>query len=71
MRGGAIEQRRNPVSAHDLVTAIRQRGGCSDPGGSVGDLPARLQRLRRPDDLVLVLGAGDIDKALEGILAAL
>jgi UDP-N-acetylmuramate--alanine ligase len=59
------------VSAQDLVSAIRERGGRCDCGGSVGDLPDRLSRVRRPEDLVLVLGAGDIDKAVEVIVAAI
>jgi UDP-N-acetylmuramate--alanine ligase len=59
------------VSADDLVQAVRKAGGCCEPGGTVQKLPSRVADLRRGDDLVLVLGAGDIDKALEAILAGL
>ena len=59
------------VCAQDLVSAIRDRGGRCDRGGSVGDLPDRVSKVRRPEDLVLVLGAGDIDKAVEVIVAAI
>jgi UDP-N-acetylmuramate-alanine ligase len=57
------------VSAHDLVGAIRDLGASSEGGGGVTDLPNVMGSLHRPGDLVMVLGAGDIDKALEGILA--
>ncbi|MBK8099698.1 MAG: UDP-N-acetylmuramate--L-alanine ligase [Planctomycetes bacterium] len=56
------------VSAHDLVQAVRDRGGRCEAGGAVRQLPALVGELRRADDLVLVLGAGDIDQALEGIV---
>ncbi|MGE3174780.1 MAG: UDP-N-acetylmuramate--L-alanine ligase [Planctomycetota bacterium] len=59
------------VSAGDLVEAILRRGGQSSGGGSVGDLPDRIAARARPDDLVLMLGAGDIDRAMEAILASL
>jgi UDP-N-acetylmuramate--alanine ligase len=62
---------RASVSAGDLVQAVRDRGGSCESGGSVGSLPARVAALRRDGDLVLVLGAGDIDLAVEGILAGL
>ncbi len=57
------------VSARDLVGAIRDLGAASEGGGGVTDLPNVVGSLHRPGDLVMVLGAGDIDKALEGILA--
>jgi len=59
------------VSAQDLVQAIRDRGGRSELGGSVQRLPARVAELRQDDELVLVLGAGDIDRAVEEILLVL
>lgn len=62
---------RASVSASDLVAAVRDRGGRCDTGGSVGNLPARVAEHHRDGDLVLVLGAGDIDHAVEGILAGL
>ena len=57
------------VSARDLVGAIRELGASSEGGGGITDLPNVMGSLHRPGDLVMVLGAGDIDKALEGILA--
>jgi UDP-N-acetylmuramate--alanine ligase len=62
---------RSAVCAGDLVQAIRTRGGLAELGGSVNRLPSLVGELRRPDDLVLVLGAGDIDNAVEAIVAVL
>lgn len=62
---------RASVSALDLVMAVRERGGRCEPGGAVAQLPERVAACRRADDLVLVLGAGDIDSAVGGILAGL
>jgi UDP-N-acetylmuramate--alanine ligase len=62
---------RASVSAQDLVTAVRDRGGRCEAGGAVGRLPDLVAGLRKGDDLVLVLGAGDIDTSVEGILAVL
>jgi UDP-N-acetylmuramate--alanine ligase len=59
------------VSARDLVEAVRACGGRSEPAGGVDALPQRIAELRRAQDLVLVLGAGDIDQAVGGILAGL
>ena len=62
---------RSQVSAGDLVEAIRARGGKSNHGGSIEELPETVLRLRKDDELVLMLGAGDIDRAVEGVLARL
>jgi UDP-N-acetylmuramate--alanine ligase len=59
------------VCAEDLVQAVRACGGQCEPGGAVAGLPDRIAGLRRTEDLVMVLGAGDIDLAVEGILAGL
>jgi UDP-N-acetylmuramate--alanine ligase len=59
------------VSAGDLVQAIRTCGGRAELGGSVARLPSLVGEMRKQDDLVLVLGAGDIDTAVEAILAVL
>ncbi|MEO6593382.1 MAG: UDP-N-acetylmuramate--L-alanine ligase [Planctomycetota bacterium] len=59
------------VSADDLVQAVRTCGGLCEPGGSVAGLPALVATLRREHDVVLVLGAGDIDQAVGGIVANL
>ena len=57
------------VSARDLVAAVLDRGGMCSAGGSVDDLPQRVASSRNDGDLVLVLGAGDVDRAKEAILA--
>jgi len=62
---------RASVSAGDLVAAVRACGGISEPGGTVQRLPARVAELHRDGDIVFVLGAGDIDQAVGGILAGL
>ena len=59
------------VSAQDLVAAIRDQGGRAETGGPVAAVPERLLAIRRDGDVVLLLGAGDIDKALGGIVAGL
>jgi UDP-N-acetylmuramate--alanine ligase len=59
------------VSAHDLVAAIQHAGGAAVAGGSVDSLPPFVLPRRRDGDVVLLLGAGDIDKALGGIVAGL
>jgi len=56
------------VSAGDLVNAIRERGGDAHYGGPVLELPAAMASHRRDGDVVFVLGAGDIDQAVEGIV---
>jgi UDP-N-acetylmuramate--alanine ligase len=62
---------REQVCAGDLVEAIRSRGGVSERGGSIGELPERVSELRHEDDLVLMLGAGEIDGVVEDVLARL
>ena len=62
---------RQRVCAQDLVMAIRERGGSSETGGSVSDLPERVSTLRHENDLVLMLGAGEIDGVVEDVLARL
>ncbi|MFP8874025.1 MAG: UDP-N-acetylmuramate--L-alanine ligase [Myxococcota bacterium] len=58
---------RSRVSAEDLVRAIRELGGCSERGGTVQELPDRVRAMYGSNDLVLVLGAGDIDQAVDEI----
>ncbi|MCA8952281.1 MAG: UDP-N-acetylmuramate--L-alanine ligase [Planctomycetes bacterium] len=62
---------RGSVSALDLVDAVRERGGRCGLGGSVAELPARVLEHCGPRDVVLVLGAGDVDRAVGGIVAAI
>jgi UDP-N-acetylmuramate--alanine ligase len=62
---------RSSVSAADLGAAVARLGGDCTAGGQVADLREVVQRVRRPDDVVLVLGAGDIDRAVGGIVAQL
>jgi len=59
------------VSAVDLVDRIRELGGRSEPGGDVRRLPDRIETLRRNDELVLMLGAGQIETVVEDVLARL
>jgi len=62
---------RAAVSAGDLVAAIRSLGGASVAAGGVAQLPAAVLAVRRAGDVVLLLGAGDVDQALGGIVAGL
>lgn len=59
------------VSARDLVAAIRSQGGEAEAVGAVDDAPAFTLARHRTDDIVLLLGAGDIDRALGGIVAGI
>ena len=62
---------RSQVSALDLVEAIQGLGGHCASGGSICDLPQRIRNEHRKGDLVLLLGAGDIDQVVEEIVAGL
>lgn len=70
---GARESRevRNSVSAADLADRIRARGTRSEVGGSPEEIPERVAAVRHPQDLVLLLGAGDIDVVVEDLVAAM
>ena len=59
------------VSAGDLVNAVRERGGDAHFGGPVAELAASVTGRHRPGDVVLVLGAGNIDSAVGGIVGGI
>lgn len=59
------------VSARDLVEAIKGCGASAEATGSIRELPARLRDRYHPGDVVLLLGAGDIDQVLEDVVAFL
>ncbi len=59
------------VCAQDLVQAVRACGTACEPGGPIPGLPDAVSAMRHADDIVLLLGAGDIDQALGGIVARL
>jgi UDP-N-acetylmuramate--alanine ligase len=65
------EEHRRRVNAADLVQATRAAGGLAEAGGGIADLPSRLRELRRRDEMVLILGAGDIEKVVEDVVAGL
>lgn len=62
---------RASVSAGDLVAAVLAQGGACRSGGAVADLPGQVLERVRGSDVVLLLGAGDIDRALGGIVAGI
>jgi UDP-N-acetylmuramate--alanine ligase len=62
---------KSKVSASDLVSAVLRRGGTCEPGGGVSDLPGRLRGTVNRDDLLLLLGAGDIDRVLDDVVAVI
>ncbi|MBL8735886.1 MAG: UDP-N-acetylmuramate--L-alanine ligase [Planctomycetes bacterium] len=62
---------RASVSAGDLVAAVLAQGGACRTGGAVADLPGQVLERVRGSDIVLLLGAGDIDRALGGIVAGI
>jgi UDP-N-acetylmuramate--alanine ligase len=59
------------VSSADLVQAVCELGGSCAAAGSVAAVPDAVRRARTADDIVLLLGAGDIDQAVGGIVAGL
>ena len=59
------------VSAADLVAAVQERGCRCDAVGAVAAVPVAVRAARTNDELVLLLGAGDIDRAVGGVVAAL
>ncbi len=59
---------RASVCAEDLVQAVCANGGRCEAGGPIAGLPARVAASHKAGEIVLVLGAGDIDGAVEGIL---
>jgi len=65
------ERDRESVSAADLVTRIRQRGGAASYVARFEEIGARLAREARPGDLVLTMGAGDIWKVADDLLSRL
>ena len=65
------EEIKASVCAGDLVAAICAAGGRSVAGGSVEELPSRLAAQKSDGDLILMLGAGDVDRAKEAILVGL
>ncbi len=70
---GARESKeiRDKVCSQDLVEAIRELGGQAEHGGSVQDLPDLLCDARSEKDLLLILGAGDIDEVVDDVVARL
>jgi UDP-N-acetylmuramate--alanine ligase len=65
------EELRRRISAADLVRAFERRGTRCELGRAVVELPAQIVARRRPDDLVLILGAGDIDAVVPGVVAGI
>lgn len=59
------------VSSADLVQAVRALGGSCDAAGSVAAVPEAVRSAHTDGAIVLLLGAGDIDQALGGVVAGL
>lgn len=59
------------VSAGDLVNGVRENGCNAHYAGPVADLPAAVREHYRAGDAVLILGAGDIDAAVGGVVASI
>lgn len=59
------------VSAGDLVNGVREHSCDAHFVGPVADLPAAVLQHYRPGDAVLILGAGDIDAAVGGVVAGI
>lgn len=59
------------VHAQDLVAAVRASGGACEFGGAVRELPSLLLEQVEEGDVVLVLGAGDIDTVVGHVVRSL
>jgi len=59
------------VSAGDLVNGIREHGCDAHFAGPIDGLASVVAKHWRAGDVVLVLGAGDIDRAVGGIVAGI
>ncbi len=62
---------RRLASAAGLAAAVCAAGGRSAAAGTVAELPARVAAEYRADDVVVILGAGDIEQAVEHVVARL
>ena len=58
----ARETNESGVSSEQLANAVREHGVDAIPGGTVAQTAKRLQTEVREGDLVLVMGAGDIEQ---------
>ena len=58
---------RSCVSSMDLVEGVRGFGTDCEYAGRTANLASRILELRRPDDLMLILGAGDIDIVVDDL----
>ena len=56
------------VCASDLVAAVRDRGGDCDAAGALREVPERVVSAFRRGDVILMLGAGDIDQVVNDVL---
>jgi UDP-N-acetylmuramate--alanine ligase len=65
------EEMRRRISAQDLIGAIRARGAAASPGGTPARLRGLLGEVRLPQDVTLMLGAGDIAGVVEDVVADL
>ena len=59
------------VSAGDLVNGVREHGCEAHFAGPVANLPEVVAEHYRAGDVVLILGAGDIDAAVGRIVASI
>ena len=59
------------VSAGDLVSGVRENGADAHYAGPGAGLARAVAEHRRAGDVVMVLGAGDIDTAVPDIVAGL
>jgi UDP-N-acetylmuramate--alanine ligase len=62
---------RAAVRAEDLVAAVRACGGSCRAAGAISELPRLLGEMRSDEDLVMLLGAGDIDGVVERVVSVL
>jgi UDP-N-acetylmuramate--alanine ligase len=59
------------VSAADVVQAVCGLGGSCAAVGAVSAVPDAVRAARREGDIVMLLGAGNIDEAVGGIVAGI
>jgi UDP-N-acetylmuramate--alanine ligase len=59
------------VSAADLAREVSARNATAEATATLAELPEHVARVRKPGDVVLLLGAGDIDTVLGDLVRRL
>jgi UDP-N-acetylmuramate--alanine ligase len=61
------DEDRRAVSSADLAARVEARGGHAEALGSLAAVEARAAAVARPGDVVVTMGAGDVDEVARGL----